>query len=649
MQVGNKQKLIIMKKLINIFTLFALFAMMFVSCSPDDYSLGSKNVKAEDLVEGIAFKIEHDASNPNIIYLTSLMGNGYTPLWNHPQGRSQKQKVTLKMPFPGTYNVTFGVETPGGIVYGEPVTFTVDDFYADFVNDDVWTMISGGVGKSKTWYLDLDAEGVSRHFLAPMYFFTGTYNWDALHTASGDNYLDADAWDWKKAITPLAGDDGNALWYWLADWPGNKWMCDAADFGTMTFDLIGGANIKVDQQAYGLGSYNGSYMVNVDEHTIAFTDAYPVNVTSRNGEVLAATEFRILYLSEDFMQIMLVPSGTCFNYISKEYKDNWVAGDPEPPYNGNANDDLTSTFTKKWKLSVNTPYNWTGLDGTFLNNWSSPADYSVAGYPYNKSMIDNISLSMTKTGEKTGSYILTDGAAKELKGTYKTDANNNIIFDKDISFAISGSQMLSTTADKALRIIRTEINTFGDLSGIWLGKRDASKSEYMVYHFELSASGDDESVAVKKMLCAHTWKIDVKGTKFGGPLTYADPITFPALTGAWTPGLSDNSWVMIDGDHGSMKFNMDGTVNIIQKTVKDGAFDQTNNLSGTWVYNHDNYSLKLNVPMLHADNFTFAVADWSDSRIQSVGADYLRLSVIRDPDLSGESRWLFVYNYIPAD
>lgn len=53
--------------------------------------------------------------------------------------------------------------------------------------------------------------------------------------------------------------------------------------------------------------------------------------------------------------------------------------------------------------------------------------------------------------------------------------------------------------------------------------------------------------------------------------------------------------------------------------------------------------------MLHADNFTFAVADWSDSRIQSVGADYLRLSVIRDPALSGESRWLFVYNYIPAD
>ncbi|SBV98005.1 exported hypothetical protein [uncultured Dysgonomonas sp.] len=497
MQVGNKQKLIIMKKLINIFTLFALFAMMFVSCSPDDYSLGSKNVKAEDLVEGIAFKIEHDASNPNIIYLTSLMGNGYTPLWNHPQGRSQKQKVTLKMPFPGTYNVTFGVETPGGIVYGEPVTFTVDDFYADFVNDDVWTMISGGVGKSKTWYLDLDAEGVSRHFLAPMYFFTGTYNWDALHTASGDNYLDADAWDWKKAITPLAGDDGNALWYWLADWPGNKWMCDAADFGTMTFDLIGGANIKVDQQAYGLGSYNGSYMVNVDEHTIAFTDAYPVNVTSRNGEVLAATEFRILYLSEDFMQIMLVPSGTCFNYISKEYKDNWVAGDPEPPYNGNANDDLTSTFTKKWKLSVNTPYNWTGLDGTFLNNWSSSADYSVAGYPYNKSMIDNISLSMTKTGEKTGSYILTDGTAKEMKGTYKTDANNNIIFDTDISFAISGSQMLSTTGDKALRIIRSEKDESGELSGLWLGRRDNTDAKYMVYHFELmKAASEDEGTSM---------------------------------------------------------------------------------------------------------------------------------------------------------
>jgi len=175
----------------------------------------------------------------------------------------------------------------------------------------------------------LDKEGVSRKFLGPAYFFTNTYNWDALHTASGENYIDADAWDYTKAISPLVGEDGGHLWYWLADWPGNDWITAAADFGTMTFNLMGGANISVDQAAYGLDSYTGTYMLYVDKHTIEFADAYPLNFSNRNGEVLAATEFRILYLTEDAMQIMIYPSGTCLNYISENYKNNWVK-------NGNA-------------------------------------------------------------------------------------------------------------------------------------------------------------------------------------------------------------------------------------------------------------------------------------------------------------------------
>ena len=481
-----------MKNRYNIITLFSLFAVMFFSCSPDEYSLGKESVKVEDLVEGIAFKIEHDATNPNIIYLTSLMGNEYIPLWEHPQGRSQKQKVTLNMPFPGTYEVIFGVETRAGIVYGEPVFFNVDEFYADFVNDELWTMLSGGVGDSKTWFLDLDADAVSRRFNSPMYFFTETYNWDALHTASGENYLDADVWAWKKAITPLAGDDGNALWYWLADWEGNQWMCAVADFGTMTFDLKNGANVAVNQEAYGLGSFQGTYMLNTEDHTISFTDAYPLHVVERTDEVKNATGFNILYLSEDFLQIMVVPSATCFNYISEGYKTNWVAGEPEPPYNGNANDDLTSTFTKKWQLSVNNPYNWTGLDGSFLNNLNSPADYLVSGYDYDEDMIRNISLTMTKTEEKTGNYVFTTGITEEIKGTYRIDASNNIIFNQDINFVISGSQNLTTTKDKALRIIRSETNESGELSGLWLGKRSDTNADYMVYHFELATSSSSE-------------------------------------------------------------------------------------------------------------------------------------------------------------
>src|SRR6478609_666249 len=150
-----------MNRIIKIFSAVFLVLLAF-SCSPDEPSLGAVDVSSSELVEGIAFKIEHDATNPNIVYLTSLMPSKYTPLWDHPQGRSQAKTVTLKIPFAGTYDVKFGIQTRGGIVYGEPVTFQVDALYADFISDQLWTLLSGGVGKEKTWYLDLDATQISR-------------------------------------------------------------------------------------------------------------------------------------------------------------------------------------------------------------------------------------------------------------------------------------------------------------------------------------------------------------------------------------------------------------------------------------------------------------------------------------------------------
>ena len=122
-------------------------------------------------------------------------------------------------------------------------------------------------------------------------------------------------------------------------------------------------------------------MLDVDKHTITFSDAYhPVHDSNRDAEMKAATEFRILYLTDDAMQIMVVPSGACYNYISKEYKDNWVPGevaDPEPALP----DGWKMTFHKRWnksitwKLSETNPLDWYNLDGSRMNGWNSPADY----------------------------------------------------------------------------------------------------------------------------------------------------------------------------------------------------------------------------------------------------------------------------------
>lgn len=618
--------LIIMNYLNKIFLfLFIGTMMLLASCSPDEYGLGNTDVKPADLVEGIAYKIEHDAANPNIVYLKSLMGSKYTPLWSHPQGRSQEQTVTLKMPFAGTYNVVFGVETRGGVVYGDTATFKIDEMYAEFVSDPMWTKVAGGAGKSKTWYLDLDADATSRYFLGPIYFFTNTYTWDNLHNAAGDNYLDADAWDATKAITPNLSETGTATWYWLADYPGNSWMCDAADFGSMTFDLIGGANITVDQEAYGLGKKNGSYMLDVDKHTITFSDAYPVHDSNRDTEMKAATEFRILYLTDDAMQIMVVPSGVCYNYISKEYKDNWVPGevaDPEPALPDGWKDDISQTVNKSitWKLSETNPLDWCNLDGSRMNGWSSPADYPSWLGTLDASVYKNFSMTLN-SDDLTANFVAPDGTKTacnytlDEKGiyTFSTDSTENT---KIPSFAVIGWANFSADSNRQLRIMSIEKDATGAVTGMWLGAKDAVKPEYTAYHLVPSAGSSTTTDPLK------AWKTALIGKTFT-PDTgwFVDWLNFD-LTGGWTSAstfgtdFTSNNWVWDEATSNiaksaTLKFEADGAgmkVTLTQNlTDAEGNVTNGYTVTGKVTINPDAPSMKFEFPLV---DYTGGVGKW---------------------------------------
>jgi hypothetical protein len=299
-----------MNKLIKVFTVF-LIGLIGYACSPEEHELAKTSVDSDELVEGIAYSIEHDAVNPNIVYLTSLMDGSFTPLWNHPQGRSQAQKVTLKIPFPGTYTVKFGVLTRGGAVFGEEATFTVDDFHAAFVEDELWTLLSGGVDQEKTWYLDLDADAISRNFLGPLYFY-GTNN------------------GWQGACLVEGGD----CWNWNPDYQGNSWLMTAADFGSMTFDLKGAANVSVTHNTISArGTETGTYMLDAGAKTLRMTDASPLHDINRDGVVIDWGNIKIISLTENFMQLGVLRDATLsgegaamlvYNYISKDYYDNWV-------------------------------------------------------------------------------------------------------------------------------------------------------------------------------------------------------------------------------------------------------------------------------------------------------------------------------------
>ncbi|WP_442795379.1 hypothetical protein [Pelobium manganitolerans] len=544
-----------MNKIIKFFALLFAWTALLSSCSPEEYSLGNVDVKPEELVEGIAFKIEHDANNPNIVYLTSLMDAKYTPLWDHPQGRSQEKKVTLKIPFAGVYTVKFGVETRGGVVYGAPATFSVDQMYAEFISNEMWTKLTGGAGQEKTWYLDLDENGLSRYFLGPMYFY-GTGDW----------------WGTVNGTGPALSSDS---WNWQPDWKSNSWIMPKGDYGSMTFNLKGGANVIVNHSMLNK-SQTGTFNIDVDNKTMRMNDAQPLHGAPQDGVVVDWGNIRIMSLTDNTMQLAVLrdevlsgegPALFVFNYISKDFKDNWVPGnqpDPEPPYEGNANDDLTTTTSTKktWSLSLNTPYNWANLKGELLNAWTKPADYP-GWAPYDATMISKVALELDKTGDNAGSYKFTDGNGNNISGTYTTDDKNNVIFDKEISFAISGGISLATTAEKKLRIISTEKDATGNITGIWLGKKDPSKDEYLVFKFEpkAGANGPVDPMAA--------WKTALVGKTFKPDVNYFADWVVTDWTGGWTTGIfgdyTSNTWLWTEAFRdaaaaSSIKFYMDGNV-----------------------------------------------------------------------------------------
>ena len=113
------------------------------ACSPDDHELSGPVVSPEELVEGIAFAVTPDANDPNTIHLKSLV-KGATPLWKTPSGMSQNQELDLQFPFAGEYELTFGVMTQAGTVWGEPYTFTVNSNNFGLLSDPIWTNLACG-------------------------------------------------------------------------------------------------------------------------------------------------------------------------------------------------------------------------------------------------------------------------------------------------------------------------------------------------------------------------------------------------------------------------------------------------------------------------------------------------------------------------
>ncbi|MCV9385109.1 hypothetical protein [Reichenbachiella ulvae] len=468
------------------------------SCTPEEFTLED----APMVSELNKASVTQNPADPNMVILEST-NPGMTPLWTTPQGRSQRVVDTVRIPFAGEYEFYYGVLAAGGFVAVDTVQLEITTNNFDYINDPLWELLTGGVGESKTWLLDLDADGVSKYFAGPQYFYGTDNGWLEGGGPSPDG---------SQSIGCYGGD----CWNWNPDWPGNTWIADQGDYGSMTFDLIDGAHLTANHLMIpGRGEESGVFFLDADAKTLSSTDVTPLHSPNTDACVPKWTEARVFSLTENTMQLGFLRSADCdgeamlvFNYISKEYAENWVPEDqpdPEPPYDGNANDDLTTNVstTKTWAMDTNYPYNWFGLDGTPLNPVVSygddPDGFAFDGWapPYDADLFSATKLELSRVSDTEGTYVAMTSEG-ELTGSYTVDDKNNIIFDQNITFfsGLGGWFTFGTTAENALRIIKADTDAFGNVTGIWLGKRDPEKPEYLAVHFNVAAgSGGGEEPA----------------------------------------------------------------------------------------------------------------------------------------------------------
>lgn len=605
--------------------LFGAAALAVASCA-DEYSMPAPNISPDQLVEGVAFSVTHDAENPNIIHIKSLLDPKYAVAWITPQGRRNTQEVTLKIPFDGEYEVSMGVDTRGGYVWGNPYSFNVDDFCAEFVDHYLWTRLSGGVGNSKTWQLDLavldDGSTKTTYWGGPHWYWNPNYTWDHLHAAIENesvnaNYRDSDPWDKADAINPNdvpPSDGDNANWYWPADYAGNSWMCGAANYGYITFDLINGANVTISD-ADGNVIEKGNYLLDTDNHTLTFSGVYPLN-SSNNG--VKTRECKLLYLSDTAMQIiadgLTEGSATSANYVTKDYFENYSAEDvvKEPSLPEGWRNDVSQTVitSVKWVLSDKNPLDWANLDGSLMNGWTKPEDYpDWLGTPNPASYAD---FSMT-LDSKDNSAVFHYPDGSEISCNYELDDKGIYSFTQPIAgFNVVGWAWFNVDSKNQLRITGIEKDVMGNVSGMWLGAISNDKPEYMAYHFVPQAgnsgAGADPLAPWISGLCGKTFAPNTGA--------FVDWLNFDC-TGGWTaPSVfgddyKSNSWVWdekVAAVAKSARLSFTKANGKIMASLSYTMADGTQvNESGIIDVNNDNPSITFPFPMV---DYSGTAANW---------------------------------------
>ncbi len=420
-----------------IYSIVAGSALLFTACSPDEYDLGKINYVPDQLVEGISFTVTPDSQDPNTIHLQSLV-KGVTPLWVTPQGRSQKEKMSIELPFSGEYEVTFGVMTQGGPVYGNPYKFQVAQNNFNMLGDPIWANLAGGVGKSRKWIPMNDKYGIGRCSSPMMYMDPNNVN--------------------GAGSTDVIFGSAN----WTPNWdPGfQDWLIGKTDpymdsYMTFGLDAVNGCTAEVFRNdANGGTMMNGKFRLNLSDPkrpTISFIDSYLLHNAGNDGACDSYTlDLKILECTPYLLQIATMrttdPWWLVWNFISEEASNDPSIIPTEDPGLLNTEDvqlpkieDLATklfttelsgvTFTgneMRFLINDETPYDWMWWNGATAK-WNALVEgqYGSTWAPIATSDLTGFELVLS---EKDGAY---NWSAGTQSGTCAINGSTIKFMDKE--------------------------------------------------------------------------------------------------------------------------------------------------------------------------------------------------------------------------
>ena len=421
-----------MKKLIY---LSAITALMFSACTPDDYSLNKPDLVAEELVEGIAYTVTVDAENT--VTLTSLLDKSYSCYWTQPNGRSQGNEVKFQLPFAGTYEVTFGVDTRGGIVYGKPYQFEVTTNNMALLSDPLYEYLSGGVGSSKKW-VPVDRDYGVGQCTAPVMYCNPD---DVLNDGSGSTDIGINHMkpNW---------DPGFQSWLIPADSP----YMDS--YMVFSLDDVNGCSIteyRGDDGTTQTGKWNLN-LTDKNHPTLSFTDAYAMHNTGFDAVCdNYTTDIVITELTPYMLQLATMRTNSegswwiIWNFIAEDVQNGTVEIpsdepgyiEPTAPVVPEVDDLTTKLFTTDingveftgaemtFLISDEAAYDWMWWNGATAA-WESvvKGNYGSDWAPQWPEEVADVELTFTKKGAYT---------IGETSGSYTIDGSK-IIFDKPVTF-----------------------------------------------------------------------------------------------------------------------------------------------------------------------------------------------------------------------